>query len=48
MANFRYSIKDSVRPSQYDELKTGAYDLFESRCSETMVGVKFDNENKAI
>lgn len=48
MANFRYSVKDSVRPDQYAELKTGAYELFDSRCDETMVGVKFNSDEKAI
>ena len=42
MANFRYSVKDSVGPSEVNTLKSGSYEKFDSRCSETMVGVKFD------
>lgn len=48
MANFRYSLKDNVPPSKYNELKTSSYDSFESRCDETMVGVKFGTDDKAI
>ena len=48
MANFRYSLKDSVPPAKYNELKTSSYDSFESRCDETMVGVKFGTDDKAI
>ena len=40
MANFRYSLKPDVSPSQFDSLKTGSYEAFDSKCSETMVGVK--------
>ena len=36
-----------VRPEQYDELKCGSYEQFDSKCDETMVGLKF-NEDKMI
>ena len=44
MANMRYSLKPEVEPSQYDELKNGSYEAFNSRCDETMVGVKFNHD----
>ena len=43
-ANFRYSLKSEVRPEQYDEMKCGSYEFFDSRCDETMVGVKFNKD----
>ena len=46
-ANMRYSLKPEIDESQYDDLKTGSYEAFNSRCSETMVGIKF-NEDKMI
>lgn len=39
-ANWRYHLKDVVKPQHYDQLKTGTYEAFDSICSETMVGVK--------
>ena len=47
-ANFRYSLKSEVRPEQYDEMKCGSYEFFDSRCDETMVGVKFNSEDQMI
>lgn len=47
-ANLRYSIKDNVKPKDYEELKSGAYEYFDSKCNETMVGVKFDSDQKEI
>ena len=44
MANMRYSLKDEIRTSQYDGLKCGSYEAFNSRCDETMVGVKFNHD----
>lgn len=46
-ANMRYSLKPEIEESQYDDLTTGSYEAFNSRCSETMVGLKF-NEDKMI
>ena len=46
-ANMRYSLKPEIEQSQYDDLTTGAYEAFNSRCTETMVGFKF-NEDKMI
>jgi len=48
VANFRYSLKDGVLPDQYDKLKTGSYEAFDSNCSETMVGVKLGVEDKRV
>jgi len=48
MANFRYSIKDDVPASEYDNLKSSSYDKFNSRCDETMVGVKFGTDDNAL
>lgn len=47
MANFRYSLKNATKSSQYDDLKCNSYEFFDSRCDETMVGVKF-NADKMI
>lgn len=41
----RYSIKPEIKPEQYDSLTNGAYEAFNSRCDETMVGVKFNDDN---
>lgn len=46
-ANFRYSLKPEIQPSQFDGLKCGSYEAFTSTCDETMVGVKF-NEDKML
>ena len=47
VANLRYSLKDGVDANQYDSLKCGSYEAFDSTCTETMVGVKF-NEDKMV
>lgn len=47
-ANFRYSLKSEVRPEQYDEMKCGSYEYFDSTCDETMVGVKFNTDDGMI
>lgn len=39
MANFRYSVDPRVPESDYHLLVSGAYQMFTSKCSETMVGV---------
>lgn len=44
-ANFRYSLKKGVHASQYDQMKCGSYEFFDSNCEETMVGVKFNDDN---
>ena len=41
-ANLRYSLKAETRPDQYDDMKCGSYEFFDSRGDETMVGVKFN------
>ena len=41
-ANLRYSVKPSVSESRYDSLKCGSYESFNSRCDETMVGMKLN------
>ena len=46
-ANMRYSLKNAVRAEQYDQLKCGSYESFDSKCDETMVGFKF-NDDKMI
>lgn len=43
-ANLRYAVKPSVSESRYDSLKNGSYESFNSRCDETMVGVKFNKD----
>ena len=40
-------MKSSVRSDQYDQMKCGSYEFFDSKCDETMVGLKF-NEDKMI
>ena len=45
-ANLRYSLKPSVRPDQYDKMKCGSNEFFDSRCSETMVGVKYNADKR--
>lgn len=47
MANLRYSLKPQTTPNQFDQLKCGSYEAFDSVCDETMVGVKF-NADKMI
>lgn len=47
-ANFRYSVKDNVLPAEYNDLKTSSNEKFDSHCDETMVGVKFGSDDKAI
>lgn len=47
-ANFRYNVKDNVSPNEYNELKTSSLEKFTSVCDETMVGVKFGTDDKAI
>ena len=46
-ANFRYSLKPEIEERQFDDLKAGSYEAFNSRCSETMVGVKL-NVDKTV
>lgn len=41
-ANLRYSLKDNTPESKFDTMKCGSYEFFDSRCDETMVGVKFN------
>lgn len=43
-ANMRYSLKEKVTPSQFDGLKCGSYEAFDSVCDETMVGIKFNSD----
>ena len=38
LANFRYDVKDTVPLSNYTSLETSDYDLFDSRCDQTLVG----------
>ena len=38
LANFRYDVKDTVPLSDYTGLEPGDYDLFDSRCDQTLVG----------
>ena len=47
-ANFRYSLKPSVTPDKYDSLKCSSYESFDSVCDQTMVGVKFGTDDKAV
>ena len=44
-ANLRYSLKPEIQPHQYDGLKAQSYEAFNSRCDETMVGVKFNKDS---
>ena len=44
MANMRYNLKKDIEESQYDALKCGSYEAFDSVCDETMVGVKFNKD----
>ena len=46
-ANFRYSLKPTVEPEEYKELKCKSFDSFDSVCDETMVGIKF-NADKTV
>ena len=41
VANFRYSIKEDVTEDQYPSISSIDYDLFDSSCDSTMVGVSF-------
>lgn len=44
MANMRYNLKKDISEDQYDGLKCGSYEAFDSVCDETMVGVKFNKD----
>lgn len=37
MANFKYEVKENSKP--WEDLQTGDYDEFHSKCGRTMVGV---------
>lgn len=45
MANMRYTIKDDVSKEVYGHLNTNSRESFDSDCSGTMVGVKFNEDS---
>lgn len=41
--NPRYNLKPEIEEDQFDQLTTGSYEAFDSKCDETMVGVKLND-----